>query len=149
MRIAPEKTDHAVLRVHSDAITICVLPGRWDDWPHRNIFELADSLERVAYLSPFNRKLMFVTDVLVSAAAAPAEIRTLWFYTMRRTFLNLDQFRFGELLFFAYDFDRNELALNRVRNKDGFTLCPADAFPTESDVFDLQIDKAHIINIKL
>jgi len=122
---------------------------RRDDRPHRNILELADSLESIAYLSPFNRELMFVIDVLIRAAAAPAEIRTLWFYAMRRKLLYIGQFRFGELLFLAHDLGGNDLALNRVRNKDGFTLCPADAFPTESDVFDLQIDKAHIINIKL
>src|SRR5262249_16356639 len=80
MRVAPEKTDHAFQRVHRDAVAICILCRRWDNRPHGNVLQLADSLERVAHLSPFNRKLMFVIDVLVCAAAASAEIRALWRY---------------------------------------------------------------------
>ena len=90
MRLAAEKTDHAVLRVHSDAIAICVLLGRRDDRPHRNVLEFADSLERITNLSPFDRKLMFVADVLVSASTAPAEIRTLRCYAIRRALLYFD-----------------------------------------------------------
>src|SRR5438876_3600693 len=136
MGIAAEKTDRSILCVHGDAIAICVLPGRRDDRPHWNILEFADPLERIAHLSPFNRQLMFVRDVLVSAAAAPAEIGTLRLYAMRRTFLDLDQFRFGELLFLPHDFGRNELALNSVRNKDGLALFSGDAFSAESNIFD-------------
>src|SRR5207247_8372455 len=83
VRIASEKTDHALLRVHGDAIAICILFGRRDDRSHRNIFQFADSLQRVTNLSPFDGKLMFVVNVLVSASATPAEIGTLWFYTIR------------------------------------------------------------------
>ena len=79
---------------------------------------------------------MFVANVLVSAAAAPAEIVTLRLYAMRRTFLDLDQFRSGELLFLPHDFGRNELALNSVRNKDGLALFSGDAFSAESNIFD-------------
>src|SRR5881409_3142685 len=122
MRIAPEKADHAFLRMHSYAVAISILLRRRNDWSHRNVLEFADPLKSVTNLPPFDRKLMFVAHVLVSASAASAKIGTMWFYTMRRTFLNLDQFRFGELLFFAYDFGRNELALDGVRNKDGLAL---------------------------
>src|SRR5437016_13012979 len=90
MRIAPEKTNHAVLRVHGDAIAICVLLGRRDDRPHRNVFDFADSLQSVTNLSPFNRKLMFVANVLVSASATAAEIRTSWFNAIRRALLYFD-----------------------------------------------------------
>jgi len=55
---------------------------------------------------------------------------------MRRTFLDLDQFRFSKLLFLTHDFGRNDLALNRVWNKDSLPLFSRDAFPAESDVFD-------------
>src|SRR6266516_3754959 len=136
MRIAPEKTDHAILRVHGDAIAICVLLGRRDDWPHWNILKFADSLERITHLSPFDCKLMFVADVLVSASSASAEIRTLRRYAMRRHFLDFDQFRFGKLLFLADDFGRNDLALNSVRDKDSFAVFSRDALSAESDVFD-------------
>src|SRR6266567_4118187 len=101
MRIAPEKADHAVLRVHCDAIAVCVLLGRRDDRSHRNVLEFADSLERVTNLSPFNRKLMFVVNVLISASATAAEIGTLWFHTIRRALLYFDQLCFGELFFLA------------------------------------------------
>src|SRR5918996_3546251 len=85
VRIAPEKTDYAVLRVHRDPIAICVLPRRRDDRTHGKLLQFADSLECVTHLSPFNRKLMLVIDVLIRAAAAPAEIRALWRDAIRRT----------------------------------------------------------------
>jgi hypothetical protein len=76
VRIASKKTDDAVLRVHSDAIAIRVLLGGRDYRSHRNIFQFTDALQSVTDLSPFDRKLMFVANVLVSASATPAEIRT-------------------------------------------------------------------------
>src|SRR5262249_7500108 len=98
MQIALEETDHAILCVHGDAVAIRVMPRRRYDRPHGNVFELADSLERIAHLSPFNRKLMFVIDVLIRAAAASTEIRTLRRDAVRRTLLNFDQLCFCELL---------------------------------------------------
>src|SRR5437899_4368351 len=136
MRVAPEKTDHAILRVHSDAIAISILLRRRNDGSHRNALEFADSLESVTNLSPFNRKLMFVANVLISASPTPAEIGTLRFHTIRRALLYFDQLCFSELFFLAHDFGRNGLALNRVRNKDGLPVLASDAFPAESDIFD-------------
>src|SRR6476660_7013723 len=78
MRIAPKKTDHAVQRVHGDAVAICVLPQRRDYRAHGNILQFANSLERVSHLSPLDRKLMLVIDMLIRAAAASTEIRALW-----------------------------------------------------------------------
>src|SRR6476646_12125444 len=116
MRIALKKTNHTILCVHGDAVAIGVVPRRWDDRTHGNVFQLADSLERLAYLSPFNRKLMLVIDMLIRAAATSAEIRALWRDAIRRTLLNFDRFCFGELLLFPDDFGGNHLALNGVRN---------------------------------
>src|SRR5690348_16667392 len=136
MRIAAEKTDRSILRVDSDAIAIRILPGRRDDRPHWNILEFADPLESVTNLSPLDSQLMLVANVLVSASATAAEIRTLWFHAMRRTFLDLDQLRFGELFFLAQDFGGSELAFDRVRNKDGLASFSGDAFSPESNIFD-------------
>jgi hypothetical protein len=136
MRIALEKTDHAIVRVHGDAVAIRVMPRRRDYRTHGNILQFADSLERLARLSPLNRKLMLVIDVLIRAAAASAEIRALWRDAIRRTLLNFDQICFGELLLFADDFGRNQFALNGVRNKNGFALFSRDAFSAERDVPD-------------
>src|SRR5437667_4073521 len=140
MRIATEKTDHVTLRVDSDAIAISILLERRDDWPHWNVSGFADALQSIAHLAPFNRHLMFVIDVLIGAAAATAEIRTLRFYAMRGAFFNIDKFRLRELLLLADDFDGDRLAFNRVRNKDGFALLPSDTLPAKSDVFDFKID---------
>jgi hypothetical protein len=145
MRIAPKKTDHAVLRVHGDAVAIRVLPRRRDYRTHGNILQFADSLERVAHLSPFNRKLMLVIDMLIRAATASAEIRALWRDAIRRTLLNFNQICFGELLLFPHDFGGNQFALNGVRNKNGFALFPSDAFSAERDVLNFQINKSHFI----
>jgi len=79
---------------------------------------------------------MLIIDVLIRAAAASAEIRALWRDTIRRTFLNFDQLCFGELLLFPHDFGRNHLALNGVRNKNGFALLPTDAFSAKRDILN-------------
>src|SRR5213083_515948 len=146
MRIAPKKTDHAVLRVHGDAVAIRVLPWRRDYRTHGNILQFADSLERIAHLSPFNRNLMLVIDMMIRAAAASAEIWALWRDAIRRTLLNFDQICFGELLLFPDDFGGNQFALNGVRNKNGFALFPSDAFSAERDVLNFQIREAHFTN---
>src|SRR5438552_835040 len=145
MRIAPKKTDHAVLRVHGDAVAIRVLPRRRNYRTHGNILQFADSLERVPHLSPFNRKLMLVIDMLIRAATASAKIRALWRDAIRRTLLNFNQICFGELLLFPDDFGGNQFALNGVRNEDGFALFPSDAFSTERDVLNFQINNSHFI----
>src|SRR5512132_1736136 len=145
MRIAPKKTDHAVLRVHGDAVAVRVLPRRRDYRTHGNILQFADSLKRVAHLSQFNRKLMLVTDMLIRAATASAEIRTLWRDAIRRTLLNFNQICFGELLLFPDDFGGNQFVLNGVRNKNGFALFPSDAFSAERDVLNFQINKSHLL----
>src|SRR6266487_6567287 len=146
VRIASEKTDHAILRVNSDAIAIRVLLGRRDDRPHRNIFQFADSLESVTNLSPLNRKLMFVTHVLVSASSTPAKIGTLWLQAIRRVLLHFDEVRLTELFFLAHDLGRDSFAFDHIRNENGLALFPSDAFAAESDVFDFQINNAHVIN---
>src|SRR5262245_65004695 len=88
IRIALKKTNHTILYVHGDAVAIGVLPRRRDDRTHGNVFQLADSLKRIPHLSPFNRKLMLVIDMLIRATAAPAEIRALWRDAIGRTLLN-------------------------------------------------------------
>ena len=77
MVIAPEKADHSILRVDGDAIAISVLFGRGNDWSHRNVFELPDSLKNIAHLSPFDCQLVFVSDVLISATTTAAKVRAL------------------------------------------------------------------------
>src|SRR6266853_2075241 len=122
--------------MHSYAVAISILLRRRNDWSHRNVLEFADPLNRVTNLPPFDRKLMFVADVLVSASAASAEIRALRFDTIRGGLLHLDEFRFGKLLFLAHDLGRDQLALDSVRNKDGLALFSGDAFSAEGYVFD-------------
>src|SRR6266705_6282819 len=117
MFVAPVKTNHTIFCMDGDPVSIGVRQRRGDDWPHRHIFELSDSLESVANLLEFDLKLMFVIDVLVCASAAPAEIRTLGRYAIWRRFEQLDQFSFGELLFLAHDFGRDLLALDCERNE--------------------------------
>jgi hypothetical protein len=99
-------------------------------------------LQNIADLAPFNGELMFVIDVLKRAAAAAAEIWARWRNAVRRTFLHVDQLRFGELFFLAHDLGRNGFVLDRVRDKDSFALFPRDALPAERDVLDFKIDNA-------
>src|SRR5438270_3910131 len=148
MRIPPEETNHAVLRVHSDAIAIRVMPRRRDNRPHGNILQFADSLKGVTHLSPFDCKLKLIIDMLISAATASAEIWALRRDAIRGTLLNFEQLCFGELFLFPDNFRRNKLVLHRVRNKNGFALFPRDAFSAEGDVFDFQINNAHTMQIR-
>src|SRR5438874_4834009 len=86
---------------------------------------------------------MFVADVLVCASAASAEIGALRCDAMRGAFLNIHQFRLGELFFLAHDLSGNQFALDRVWNEDSLPLLASDPFPAKSDVFNFQIDNAH------
>jgi hypothetical protein len=131
-----------VLGVDGDAVAICIRDGRGDDGPHRNVFELSDSLQNVAHLPPFNSELMFVIDVLITATATATEIGALWIDAMGRAFLEIDKFRIGELLFLTRDLRRDHLAIDRKRNKNSLAILATDAFAAESDVFDFKIDDA-------
>src|SRR3984893_1919148 len=133
MGIAPEKSDHAVLGVDGDTIAICIRDGRGDDRPHRNVFELSDSLQNVAHLSPLNCELMFVIDVLITATSTATEVGALRIDAMRRAFLEIDKFRLGELLFLLHDLRRDHLAVDGKRNKNRFAVFTSDAFAAESD----------------
>jgi len=130
--------------MNCDAIAISVLFRRRDDWSQRNVLKLADSLKNVAHLPPFYRQLMFVADVLVCASAALTKIRALRCDAMRRAFIDFHQFRLGELLFLAHDLSGNQFVLDRVWNEDSLPLLASDSFPAKSDVFNFQIDNAHI-----
>src|SRR5579884_746423 len=143
MGIAPEKANHAILCMNRDAIAISVLLWRRDDRPHGDVLEVADSLKRVAHLPPFDCQLMFVADVLIRAAPAPAKIRALRRDTIRRTFFHLHKFRFGELFFLAHDFCRNKFAFNCAGDENYLALIAPDAFAAETDLLNSQIDDAH------
>src|SRR6059036_3999742 len=130
--------------MNRDAVAKSVRFRRRDDRSHGNIFELADPLENIAHLAPFNGQLMFVGDVLVCASAATAEIGAFWCNTMWRTFPNFHQFRLGKLLFLAHDLSGNQFTLNRIWNEDSLPLLSSDTFPAKSDVFNFQIDNAHM-----
>src|SRR5438105_13009545 len=103
VRIASKKTDHALLGVHGYASARRLLLGGRNDRSHRNILEFADSLQRITNLPPFDRKLMFVVDVLVSASAAAAKVRALRLNPIRRRLSNIDKFGLGELFFLPHD----------------------------------------------
>src|SRR5262252_6489910 len=136
MRIASKKSDHAILHMNCDTVAILVLLRRCDDWPQRNILELADPSEQIAHLLPFYRKLMLVIDVLVCASAALAKIRTDRCDAMRRVLLNFHQLRLGKLFFLPHDLGGNCFTVDRIRDKDSLALFTSDAFSAESDVFD-------------
>src|SRR5438477_1060037 len=136
VRIASKKTDHALLRVHGDAIAIRVLLGGRNDRSHRDIFDFSYSLKNIAHLSPLNCKLMFVVDVLISASAAMAKVRALRLDPIRRRLSNIDKFGLGELFFLPHDLRRHKFTLDRIRNKNSLPTFPPDAHSAESDVFD-------------
>src|ERR1700730_18739650 len=136
MGIAPEKSDHAVLGVDGDTIAICIRDGRGDDRPHRNVFELSDSLQNVAHLPPLNCELIFVINVLITATSTATEVGALRIDAMRRAFLEIDNFRLGELLFLTRDLRRDNLSIIGEWNKSSCDNLPAAASPSESDVFD-------------
>lgn len=62
---------------------------------------------------------------------------------MQRRLANINNFRFGELLFLTCDFCRNNFAVDGKRNEDSFSVVSRDAFAAKSDVVDVKIDGAH------
>ena len=122
---------------------------RRDNRTHWNVLEFADSSKSIPDLSPFDRKLMLIIDVLIRAAAASAEIWALWRDAIGRTLFNFDQLCFRKLLLFPHDFGRNYLVLNGVSNKNGFAMFASDTLSAKRDIFNLQITEAHVINTLL
>src|ERR1700693_1832980 len=89
---------------------------------------------------------MFVIDVLITATSAATEVGALRIDAMRRAFLEIDQFRLGELFFLMRDLRRDHLAVDGKRNKNRLAVFTSDAFSAESDVFDFETDNAHAPN---
>ena len=129
--------------MNGNAITISVLFGRRNDRPHRDIFDFADSLEKIAHLPPFDCELMFVINVLIYTATATAEVWTWRLDAVGRRFQDIDKFCFGELLFLADNFGQHHFTLNRERDEDRLAIMAPDALPAESDIFDLQLARIH------
>src|SRR5207249_9990873 len=142
VRVAPKKSDHAILRVDRDAIAVFVRFGRRNNRTHRDLFEFPNSLENIAHLAPFDGKLMFVIDVLISTSAATAKVRTWRLDPIGRPLSHIDKFALGELFFLADDLRRDELALNCKRNKNGLAVVTPDSFSAERYVPDFKIDDA-------
>jgi len=143
MRIAPKISDHTVIGVNSDPISIGVFKRRGDYRTHWNVFKFSDSLQEIADLAGFNFELMRVIDVLISAAAATAKVGTARFDAMRRMFLKINDLRFGELLLLARDFRGKELTVDRERNKNRLAIFARNAFSAKGNVSDLEIDDSH------
>src|SRR5437762_11676365 len=85
---------------------------------------------------------MFVIDVLISGSAAAANVRTWRLDLIGRPLPHIDKFALGELFFLADDLRRDELALNRKRNKNGLAVVTSDSFSAERNVPDFKIDDA-------
>src|SRR5437588_1486068 len=133
MRVAPKISDHAILGVNCDPIAISVLERRGDDCTHWHIFEFSDSAKNVADLARFNFELMRVVDVLISATATFAEVRTGRLNAMRRAFSKIDNFRVGELFFLADNSCGNSLTVDRERNDRGLAAYARDTLSAESN----------------
>jgi len=136
MGIAPKESNHTILSVHRNAVSIRVGDGRRDYRPYRNLFNLSDSLQNIPNLPPFDRKLVFVSDVLIGAAAASTEVRALRLNAERRTFSKIDNFRLSEFFFVADDLGRDAFTVNCEWNKDRLAVFTRNAFATKSDVLD-------------
>lgn len=142
IRVTPEKSDHALPRMDGDAVAISILFRRRNDRSRRDIFEFADSLQNISRLAPFDRKLMLVADVLISASAAAAKVRTWRPDPIGRRLAHIDKFTISELFFLAHDLRRDKLTVDGVRNKNCLATFTSDTFSAERDVLDFKIDNA-------
>src|SRR6266550_7381466 len=106
--------------MNGDAVAIMVSEGRGDNRPHWYIRESADSLQDISNLPPFDCELMFIVDMLISAASAPTEVGAFRSHSMRRALLNLKHFPLGEFPFFADDFRQNRFPIYHERDKNSF-----------------------------
>jgi hypothetical protein len=91
-------------------------------------------------LARFDLELVRIIDVLISAAAATAEIRAARLNAVRRRFENFEQSRFRELFFLAHDPRRDALATDRERNENGLALMSRDSAAAKRNLVDLKFD---------
>ena len=83
MRVASKVSDHSILGVNSDAVSISILRRRGDDRTERDVFNFADALQHVADLARFDFELMRIIDMLIGASAATAEVRARRLHPLR------------------------------------------------------------------
>jgi hypothetical protein len=133
--------------MNSNAIAVSVLFGCGDDRTHRGIADFCDPLQNISHLSRFDRELMLVIDVLISASAATAEIRTRRRNSMRGSFDKIDKLGFGELIFVAHDAGTHVFAVNGKWDEDSFAVVASYSLATERHIFDEKIDNAHLMSI--
>jgi len=131
-----KKSDHAIERVNGYSISVSVRKRRGDGRPQRRIGDTADSSKDFTNLPRFKSELVRVIDVLVSAAAATAEVWTWRRDALRRSLDQIVQLGFGELLFLARDPRGHAFALDRVRNKNSLAIFSRDAFAAKGDILD-------------
>ena len=131
-----KKSDHAIERVNGYAISVSVRKRRGNDRPHRRIGDAADSSQDFTNLPRFESELVRVIDVLVSAAAATAEVWTWRRDALRRSLDQIVQLGFRELLFLARDARGHAFALDRVRDENSLAIFARDAFTAKGDVLD-------------
>ena len=86
---------------------------------------------------------MLVADIVVTAAAASAEVQAFRLDAIRRRLDDIDQFCFSEILFLAHDFRCDALAFDRERNEDRLALITRDTFAAKSNICDLEFDGGH------
>jgi hypothetical protein len=84
----------------------------------------------------FNAKLGFVGDMLILAAAAPAEIRTQGLDAIGRGLKDAHEFCAGEVLFDLGQFGFNFFADEDEGNEHDKIIHPGDAFAAKSNVID-------------
>src|SRR5207245_6659781 len=110
-----------------------------------DVVQFSDTAERLLNLAPFQFELMRVFDVLVTTAAAAAEVRAGRRGALRRSFQNFVELCFGELFFLANNSRADALAIDREWNEDNLAVCAADAVSAEGYVVDLKFHRMHAV----
>jgi hypothetical protein len=123
--------------VNRDPVPECVRSLGSDGGKNVHIGDAANSLQELGNLAAFQFKLVIVSDMLVIAASAMAEIRANGVNPLVRGNDHLPKPRSIEVFSAFDDFGLNQLTVDRERNEDDFSIEPTYAGASERDIMNV------------
>ena len=138
-----EKTDDALARMHGDAVAVAVFLGRRHDRAHVDAFlEVPQPPQHARDLLALGLALFPGGEMLVTAPAAPSEVRARRLHAVRRAFLHRQQPRFEVTFVFADDLHPDRLSHRDERHEDHPAVFrAAHAATAEGHFVDEQLQK--------
>ena len=124
------------LTANHDSVSISIGSRARDNWRDNTRIKTTDTLKQIANLFVLQLKLRGVSQMLILAAAAIAEVLAFRNHAVGRGLNDSDQTRAGEPFLNFNDLCFNNFANLNERNEDNEIFDSGDSFTTECNIRD-------------